>query len=167
MLDRRYDRDGSLLARDEVLRLRVFRHADGRNQAILGWKGPTGVSPEGYKARRELEFELTSAHADPEELLRALGYRQIYAVERYVEYYHIGDTDVRLEWYPRMDVLIEVEGDEAGIESALAIIGLPREAFTPEPLSLFVERYGARTGRRAVLAVAELAGDEPPSWDRR
>lgn len=167
MLDRRYDHDGALVARDEVLRLRVFRHADGGNEAILGWKGPTGVSPEGYKVRRELEFELKSARATPEALLEALGYRQIQAVERYVEYFHLGDTDVRLEWYPRMDVLIEVEGDEAGIESALAVIGLPRDAFTPEPLRLFAERYGTRTGRSAALAVAELSGDEAPSWDLR
>jgi adenylate cyclase class IV len=167
MLDRRYDREGTLVARDEVLRLRVFRHADGRNEAILGWKGPTGVSPEGYKARRELEFELTSPRAEPEALLEALGYRQIETVERYVEFYHLGDTDVRLEWYPRMDVLIEVEGSEAGIESALSVIGLPRDGFTPEPLRLFAERYGARTGRTAALAIAELGGGEAPSWDQR
>jgi hypothetical protein len=167
MLDRRYDRDGALVARDEVLRLRVFRHADGRNEAILGWKGPAGVSPGGYKVRHELEFELMSPRATPEALLEALEYRQIHAVERYVEYYHLGDTDVRLEWYPRMDVLVEVEGDEDGIESALAVIGLPRAAFTPEPLHFFAERYAARTGRSAVLALAELTGGEVPSWDRR
>jgi hypothetical protein len=167
MLDRRYDRDGELVAKDEVLRLRVFRHGDGRSEAVLGWKGATGVSPEGYKVRRELEFEVSSSRAAPEALLEALGYRQIYAVERFVEYYHLGDTDVRLEWYPRMDVLIEVEGNEAGIESALAVIGLPRGEFTPEPLRFFAERYGARTGRSAALEVAELPGDEAPSWDRR
>lgn len=167
MLDRRYDRDGVLLARDEVLRLRVFHHSGERNEALLGWKGPTGVSLQGYKVRRELEFGLSGTRAAAEALLEALGYHQVQAVERYVEYYHLGDTDARLEWYPRMDVLIEVEGEEAGIEAALAVIGLPRDAFTPEPLRCFAERYGARTGRSAALAVAELLGDEVPSWDLR
>ena len=54
MVDARYDRRGELVARDEVLRLRVFHHADGRRDAILGWKGATGLSTEGYKMRREL-----------------------------------------------------------------------------------------------------------------
>ena len=166
MVDRRYDRDTTLLAKDEVLRLRVFRHPDGREQAMLAWKGPTTVTPQGYKARREFEYEIASARARPEELLEALGYGVIHSVERYVEYYRLEGTDVRLEWYPRMDVLIEIEGDEAGIEAALTITGVPRDAFTPEPLRLFAERYAARTGRSAALAISELGGDAP-SWERR
>ncbi len=166
LIDQRYDRDGRLLAVDEVLRLRVFRGPDGHDKAVLGWKGTTTVTAEGYKARRELEYGIESAGARPEELLEALGYGVIQRIERYVEYYRLGETDVRLEWYPRMDVLIEVEGDEAGIEVALRATGLPRGAFTPEPLPLFAERFAARTGRPAALALAELAG-EVPTWERR
>ena len=42
MFDRRYDRGGELQARDEVLRLRVHRAADGTETSQLGWKGPIG-----------------------------------------------------------------------------------------------------------------------------
>jgi len=166
MVDRRYDRRGELLARDEVLRLRVFHHADGRRDAIVAWKGATGVSAEGYKTRRELEYEVRGAEAGPEELLAALGYVGIQTIERYVEYYHLGETAVRLEWYPRMDVLVEVEGDPAGIEAGLGAVGLPREEFTADALPAFAERYARRTGRPAVLVAAELDG-EAPSWARR
>jgi adenylate cyclase class IV len=166
MVDRRYDRGGELVGRDEVLRLRIFRHADGREDTVLGWKGATGISPEGYKARRELEYQIHGQSGRPEELLTALGYAPVHTIERFVEYFHLGDTAVRLEWYPRMDVLVEVEGDETGIEAALGVVGIPREEYTADALAAFTERYARRTGRPAVLVAAELDG-EVPSWERR
>ena len=97
-----------------------------------------------------------AAHADGVTLM----------IERFVEYYHLGETTVRLEWYPRMDVLVEVEGDPAGIEAGLRAVGLPREEFTADALPAFTDRYARRTGRPAVLVAAELDG-EAPSWARR
>lgn len=166
MIDRRYDRDDVLIARDEVLRLRTFVLPGATPEVRLGWKGPTGVTPEGYKVRRELEYEIGGSRAGPEELLEALGYREIHRIERYVEYYRLGETDVRLEWYPRMDVLIEIEGDQPGIEAALRATGLPRQGFSADPLRVFAERYAIRTGTPAALATRELSGD-PPSWESR
>jgi hypothetical protein len=83
-----------------------------------------------------------------------------------VEYFHLGGTTLRLEWYPRMDVLLEIEGDPAGIEAALRATGMPRTEFTAESLVSFAARYGARTGRPAVLAL-EPPMAEPPSWELR
>ena len=168
MIDRRYDRDGALLARDEVLRLRSFQRPGEGEETRLSWKGPTGVSPEGYKSRRELEYEIRGTHpqAPASALLEALGFLESYRIDRYVEYFSLGDATVRLEWYPRMDVLIEVEGDSAGIEAALAVIKLPREVYTAEALAAFAQRYWERTGRPPLLAL-DPGLDEPPSWERR
>ena len=53
MIDRRFDRQGELAARDEVLRTREYRLAGGGTErAQLTWKGATGRSAEGYKLRR-------------------------------------------------------------------------------------------------------------------
>jgi len=166
MSDVRYDRNGELLARDEVLRVRVFKDETGAAETILGWKGPVRISADGYKARPELEYDIRPRTGAPEEFLHALGYQRIYAIDRYVEYYHLGTADVRLEWYPRMDVLIEVEGDAPGIEAGLRAVGIPRADFTAESLSSFATRYAERTGRPPVLAASELAG-ELPSWNVR
>lgn len=166
MSDVRYDKDGELLARDEVLRLRVFQHDDGMRETILGWKGPTRITADGYKTRPELEYEVRPRTGPAEDLLEALGYRRIHAIDRYVEYYHLGSADLRLEWYPRMDVLIEVEGDAPGIEAGLLAVGLPRSEFTADALTAFAARYAERTGRAPILAAAELAG-EHPSWNAR
>src|SRR5207253_2923948 len=64
MIDRRFDRDGALSRRDEVLRLRVFRpvvDAAGSTYGMLGWKGPNSRR-DGYRHRAEAEARV----ADPE-----------------------------------------------------------------------------------------------------
>ncbi len=141
LTDRRFDRDGRLRARDEVLRTRAYVAADGTTRAQLGWKGPTGRSAEGYKVREERELDVTAG--EPAALLEALGFAPVHAIDRWIEVYHLDRAEARLEWYPRMDVLIEVEGDEVGIERLIAVTGLPRASFTSEALDAFTARYDA------------------------
>ena len=66
---------------------------------------------------------------------------------------------VRFERYPRLDDLVEVEGEPAAIEAAIRVLGLPRAAFTTGRLPDFVREYELRTGVRAALCDRELAGD--------
>ena len=160
--DRRLDRDGALLSREQVLRVRRWIPEQGAERAEIAWKGPTGVSPDGMKQREEIELEVEDGAA-AERLFEALGYREAQAIDRYVEVYHLGGTVVRLEWYPRMDVLVEIEGDVAGIEEVIRTLRLPREQCLPEALPSFALRFEKRTGRPAILAEAELAG-APPTW---
>lgn len=151
MTDVRYDRAGELAARDEVLRIRTFEH-DDHVESIVAWKGPTLRSPDGYKLREEIELPLAPAAVEPGRLLTALGYLPVYAVERLVEVFAVAGAAVRLETYPRMDVLLEVEGDPESIERAIVATGIPRGEFTPEPLSEFVRRFEERSGHPAALA---------------
>jgi predicted adenylyl cyclase CyaB len=149
MTDVRYDRGEDLTRRDEVLRARTYHHAEGRVEIVLAWKGPTGRSPDGYKMREEIEL---SAGADPGPLLQALGYRPVHVIERDIEIWHLGDATARLERYPRMDLLVEVEGKPDAIERVVAASGIPRNEFTAEPLVEFVRRFEERTGAQAELA---------------
>lgn len=166
MVDVRWDRSGELTSRDEVLRLRTFFDPQGGERSVLGWKGPTGVSPEGFKERRELEYSVSADRARPEALLEALGYAPIHTIERYVEYYHLGSADARLEWYPRMDTLIEIEGNVESIEAAVRASGLPRDSFTADPLTIFAARFAASSGATAAMTRAELGG-AAPTWPPR
>jgi adenylate cyclase class IV len=151
MRDRRYDRRGELVRRDEVLRVRSFEHPDGKVTAELAWKGPTERAPGGYKRRQELQFSL-AGDGDPAALLGRLGFAPVHAIDRRVEYFTLDGATLRIETYPRMDVLLEVEGDPDSIERAVRATGLPRSAFTADPLTAFVERFGRRTGVAARLA---------------
>lgn len=161
MTDRRYDRDGELAVRDEVLRVRVLRGPDDSVRTQVAWKGPPTVEG-GHKLRSEHEFEAADAEAATG-VIEALGYRPVHQIDRYVEYYEVAEAVVRLEWYPRMDVLLEVEGSAVAIEQAVVILGLGRESYRTDSLAAFVARYEARTGRRAAVSMVELGGDDP-SW---
>ena len=150
MIDRRYDQAGRLLARDEVLRLRVYRSDAGVVTGVLGWKGPGSVR-DGYKHREERETTV----ADPDgmhAILERLGYEVVMRIDRRIAEYRVQEAAVRIERYPAMDVLVEVEGVPAAIERAIAATGLGRDAFLPEALPYFMADYERRTGRRARIA---------------
>jgi adenylate cyclase class IV len=163
--DRRLDREANLAAGDRVLRLREWAPSAGVAQTVIGWKGPTRVSPGGYKQREEVECPVADAAAALA-LFQALGYDVVQTIDRYVEVYRLTDTVARFEWYPRLDVLVEIEGPPEGIERVIAAAGPPRRACVPDPLAAFAARYEARTGRTAVLSEAALEGDRP-SWNAR
>lgn len=153
MLDRRLDRDGKLRDRDEVLRLRTYVPADGAPAyGVLGWKGAPRA-PHGYRQRAEVETRV----ADPAAALAILeqsGFTVSYEIHRTVEVYALADAAVRLEWYPAMDVLLEVEGEPEAIERAITATGLPRASFVPESLEYFIAAYETRTGRTARVSGA-------------
>ncbi|CAA9335546.1 MAG: hypothetical protein AVDCRST_MAG11-2682 [uncultured Gemmatimonadaceae bacterium] len=157
LADRRYDSPSrDLAALGHVLRVRVYgRSGDGR--ATLDWKGPA-TRPRGYKEREELSTGVLDAGALTE-ILDRLGYVLTREIDREIEQYELGDTVLRLERYPRMDVLMEVEGTPDGIERAVAATGLPRAAFGTDRLPDFARRFERRTGERAALSRRELAGD--------
>jgi len=155
--DRRWDTyDRAMAAKDHVLRVRVYR--DGASvRAELDWKGPT-KHDGGYKLREELG----TAVADPdalEQILAQLGYEVSIAIDREIVQYDLGGTMIRFERYPRMDDLVEVEGTPEQIERAIGVLGLARDGFTTDRLPDFVRRYEERTGARAAISDAELAGD--------
>ncbi|MBK6486486.1 MAG: class IV adenylate cyclase [Gemmatimonadetes bacterium] len=157
LADRRYDTvSRALRARDEVLRLRVQRNGAGV-RAVLEFKGPTRIL-DGFKTREETGSEVVDADA-LDGILRALGYEVTREVDRHVAVFTVAGAMVRLEQYPRMDLLVEVEGEPACIEAAIAVLGIPRDTFTTDALSAFARRYEARTGDRAALCQRELAGD--------
>ncbi len=150
MEDRRYDRSGELGSGDGVLRTRLMLPESGAPVSVLGWKGPTTVTREGYKRREELEY--TVSEGPPDALLLALGYTVVHAISRRIRTYRVGAATVRLEHYPLMDVLVEIEGPPAAIERAIETSGIPRDQFMADSLADFVARFERRTGRRAEMA---------------
>ena len=151
MLDRRFDRRGRLEARDQVVRLRVFQPADGADMwGVLGWKGPAGTRGA-YRHREEWESRVDDPKATLA-VLRRLGYKIVRRIDRAVEQYRLAEATVRMEWFPAMDVLVEVEGEPDAIERAITATGLPRDVFVPESLPYFTAAYEERTGRAARTA---------------
>jgi len=157
MEDRRYDLGrGELTRRDEVVRVRVQRPlGGGAPVAQLDWKGPTRHEG-GYKQREELSVPV-GAPDTMTEILHRLGFHAVEAIDRMIAEYALAGTTVRIERYPRMDLLVEVEGAPDAIERAIEMVGLPRSSFSFWRLADFAKAYEARTGQRAVLNDGEIA----------
>ena len=157
LIDSRYDSSrGELLSLDHVLRLRVYDR-DGKKEGYLDWKGETHYE-DGYKVRDEISTSI----GDPDTLaaiLASLGLRVVREIEREIAQYSLAGATVRFERYPRMDDLVEVEGSPEAIEKAIAVIGLPRRAFTSGRLTDFVIEFERRTGLRAAISSRELRGE--------
>jgi adenylate cyclase class IV len=152
--DRRYDSEGTLGTRDEVLRVRAF-HGLPAAQLTLDWKGPTHEEG-GYKVREEISTDLGDADALIS-ILGRLGYTCTMAIDREITQFAVSGATIRFEEYPRMDTLVEVEGVPEAIERAIEIMELPRHSFTTERLGSFIARFEARTGVKAALSDSELA----------
>ncbi|MEO8620738.1 MAG: CYTH domain-containing protein [bacterium] len=156
--DRRYDTpDRALTTRDNVLRVRVYRDAHGE-RAELDFKGPTQLDTS-YKVREELEARVTNADALVA-ILERLGYIVTIAIDREILQYDLDGAMIRFEKYPRMDVLVEVEGQPDKIERAIEVLGLPRNGFLTDRLPAFAQRFEERTGTPAAVSYAALAGTE-------
>lgn len=151
--DSRYDVESQeLTERDEILRVRRYE-APGSSRAYLDWKGPTETQ-DVYKIREEIST-LVDDFGSLEEILTRLGFVVVMEIDREVAQYELGGAKIRFEQYPRMDVLVEVEGEPESIEQAIEALGIARGQFTSDRLTRFVERFEQRTGVRAALSDKE------------
>lgn len=155
--DQRYDVESrELLQRDEVLRVRRYQVA-GSSKIFFDWKGPTETQ-DVYKIREEVSTLVEDFEALGQILAR-LGFIVTMEVDREIAQYELGDAVIRFETYPRMDILVEVEGQPDSIEAAIEALGVARGKFSSDRLAAFVSRFEQRTGVRAAVCDRELEGD--------
>jgi predicted adenylyl cyclase CyaB len=155
--DRRFDfASRELSGRDEVLRTRRYQ-STASTRTYLDWKGPTEMQGA-YKVRDEITAPVEDFDS-LERILEKLGLRLTWEIEREIAQYQLAGATIRFETYPRMDVLVEVEGEPGAIEAAIEALGLPRGTFTNERLPDFVNKFEHRTGVRAAISDRELKED--------
>ena len=153
--DRRYDfASGELSGRDEVLRLRRYLSPAG-TRTFLDWKGPTEIR-DVYKVREEITTPVEDFDS-LEKILDKIGFELVTEIDREIAQYQLGGATVRFERYPRMDDLVEVEGEPGAIETAIEALGMPRGTFTSDRLPAFVARFEQRTGVKAAISDREKA----------
>src|SRR3954468_23537928 len=152
--DRRYDVESRELSeRDEVLRVRRYQ-SPGSSKTFLDWKGPTEIQ-DVYKIREELTTPVDFESL--EKIIEKLGFQLVGEIDRQIAECQLRSATVRFEIYPRMDTLVEVEGEPAAIEEVIALIGMPRGVFSSHRLADFVDGFERRTGVKAALCDSELA----------
>ena len=147
--DRRYDlASRELSARDHVLRVRRYQSASS-TRTVLDWKGPTEIR-DVYKVREEFTTAVDDFDS-LQKILANLGFELIGEIDRQIAQYSLRGATVRFESYPRMDVLVEVEGEPEAIEEVIEVMGMPRGAFSSQRLMGFVESFERRTGVKAAV----------------
>jgi predicted adenylyl cyclase CyaB len=155
--DRRYDVESrEITQRDEILRVRRYE-APGSAQTYLDWKGPTEIQ-DVYKIREEVSTPVQDFDA-LNQILTRVGFVVAMEIDREIAQYTLGGATIRFETYPRMDVLVEVEGEPDSIEQAIEALGMARGQFNSDRLPTFVERFEQRTGVRAAICYREMEGD--------
>ncbi|MFE8601994.1 hypothetical protein [Archangium violaceum] len=130
------------------LRVRIYQAPAG-GWTELTWKGSARLE-RGYKVREELNTRVED-DATLREILERTGFAESECITREIAWYVFGDATLRFEQFPRMDLLVEVEGAPEAIEYAIHATGIPREQFTAEPLTEIIRRFEARTGTKALL----------------
>ncbi|MDQ6717760.1 MAG: class IV adenylate cyclase [Gemmatimonadota bacterium] len=154
--DRRYDTEaGALADKDEVIRVRTYSGKPA-STVQFDWKGPTDTST-GYKVREEISIDVSNG-ASLATILDKLGFIVVREIDRRIAQYAVDGATVRFEVYPRMDTLVEVEGDPEAIERVIELLRMSRGEFSSEALTAFVARFERRTGVRAATSDRELGG---------
>lgn len=153
--DRRYDfASADLFSRDEVLRTRTYVSSTS-TKTYLDWKGPTEFR-DVYKVRDEINTPIDDV-ASLDIILRKLGLEVVAEIDREIAQYELGGATIRFEIYPRMDCLVEVEGEPDAIEAAIDAIGIPRGTFSNRRLADFVLDFEHRTGVQAAICDRDLS----------
>src|SRR5206468_1660958 len=92
--------------------------------ASIDWKGPSLLTGT-YKQREEIVTDISSDPSSLAQILERLGFVVTMQIDRAIWQYELHGATVRFERYPRMDDLVEVEGDPTTIERAIPVLGLP------------------------------------------
>ena len=115
------DSNGSLGKADACLRLR-HQVVDGEQSLFLTYKGPKQKSS--FKRRREIEVEVKDADST-RKLLCALGYVEVFVVEKRRRLWRFGGCLVALDWLELLGGFVEIEGpDEEAIADVQENLGL-------------------------------------------
>jgi predicted adenylyl cyclase CyaB len=152
--DRRYDfASRDLSSRDEVLRARTYVSKTSL-KTYLDWKGPTEFR-DVYKVRDEITTAIDDS-VSLQTILEKLGLQLVAEIDRQIAQYELGGATIRFEIYPRMDALVEVEGEPEAIETAIEALGIPRGTFSNRRLADFVLEFERRTGVQAATCDRDL-----------
>jgi adenylate cyclase class IV len=134
-----------------------FTSGELSTRTYMDWKGPTEMQG-GYKIREEITAPVEDLDS-LEKILEKLGLALTSEIDREIAQFQFGGATIRFETYPRMDILVEVEGEPEAIEVAIEALGLQRGTFTNERLRDFVSKFEPRTGVRAAISDRELKDD--------
>jgi len=124
---------------DRCLRLRQ-QFADGKEKIFLTYKGAR--EKDSFKKRQEVEVEVKDLDS-ANELLSALGFKQVLIIEKKRRIWQLGNCRVCLDDLPLLGSFVEIEGpDDRSIADVQHSLGLENSSHIPESYaSLMAEKF--------------------------
>jgi adenylate cyclase class 2 len=114
----KYDRDGEMHRKKELLRLRSYA-----GEADITHKRKTSSGTAGFKVREETVVMIENFEAG-KKLLEMLGYEKAWIYEKKRQVWVLGGIEVFLDEMPQIGNFIEIEGEPAEIKRTAAKLGL-------------------------------------------
>ena len=137
--------DGSLVAQDCGLRVRIARNADCEPKCTLTYKGPR--QPGQLKVRQEEEAIVASPGAI-EGILTGLGYERTLSFQKHRESFALGPARIELDELPELGFFLEIEADdEQAVQTARQQLGLADEPTVTDTYVALVAELLEGTGR--------------------
>ncbi len=136
----------NLKSKNQKLRIRVIDY----KLIQLCWKGPISVDKQ-TKIREEIEVGVKNVESLIK-IFEKLGFQNTRFYERYFETYLLYDVKIRIEQFPIMDILVEIEGEQHLINRAVTHLDISKDVFGPKTLVSFIKEYEIRNGTPAKLS---------------
>ncbi len=136
----------NLKSKNQKLRIRAIDY----KLIQLCWKGPISVDKQ-TKIREEIEVGVKNVEPLIE-IFEKLGFQNTRFYERYFETYLLYDVKIRIEQFPIMDILVEIEGEQHLINRAVTHLNISKDVFGPKTLVSFIKEYEIRNGTPAKLS---------------
>ncbi len=136
----------NLKSKNQKLRIRAIDY----KLIQLCWKGPISVDKQ-TKIREEIEVGVKNVEPLIK-IFEKLGFQNTRFYERYFETYLLYDVKIRIEQFPIMDILVEIEGEQHLINRAVTHLNISKDVFGPKTLVSFIKEYEIRNGTPAKLS---------------
>lgn len=135
-----------LKSKNQKLRIRAIDY----KLIQLCWKGPISVDKQ-TKIREEIEVSVKNVEPLIK-IFEKLGFQNTRFYERYFETYLLYDVKIRIEQFPIMDILVEIEGEQHLIDRVVTRLNISKDVFGPKTLVSFIKKYEIRNGTHAKLS---------------
>ena len=136
----------NLKSKNQKLRIRAIDY----KLIQLCWKGPISVDKQ-TKIREEIEVGVNKVESLIK-IFEKLGFQNTRFYERYFETYLLYGVKIRIEQFPIMDILVEIEGEQHLINRAVTHLNISKDVFGPKTLVSFIKEYEIRNGAPAKLS---------------
>ncbi len=138
------DKKESYRKKGSMIRLRTINN----KRHLFAYKGPSKI--EKYKIREESELEISNPEK-LEEILKKIGLRVTFEMEKKRKTYYGDGCKIELDQYPVLGFFVEIEGRPEQIEKMISKLDVKRDKFNSRSLDFYINKKEKEIGEKVEL----------------